>query len=62
MPDNAHITQNSYNRLGEQTTFTDQRGTVRTFTRDALGRQTDDGVTTVGSNTDSAVLRISPGV
>ena len=49
----------NYNRLGEQTTFTDQRSTVRTFTRDALGRQTDDGVTTVGSNTDSAVLRIS---
>ena len=59
MPDNAHITQNTYNRLGEQTTFTDQRGTVRTFTRDLLGRPTDDGVTTVGSDTDSTVLRIS---
>ncbi len=49
----------NYNRLGEQTTFTDQRRAVRTFTRNALGRQTDDGVTTVGANTDSAVLRIS---
>ena len=49
----------NYNRLGEQATFTDQRGTVRTFTRNALGQQTDDGVTTVGTNTDSAVLRIS---
>ena len=58
-PDDEHITQVTYNRLGEQTTFTDQRDTVRTFTRDALGRQTDDSVTTVGTNTDSAVLRIS---
>jgi RHS repeat-associated protein len=58
-PDDEHITQNSYNRLGEPATFTDQRGTVRTFTRDVLGRLTDDGVTTVGSDTDSTVLRIS---
>ena len=49
----------TYNRLGEQATFTDQRGTVHTFTRDDLGRQTDDGITAVGSSTDNAVLRIS---
>ena len=58
-PDNEHITQFTYNRLGEQATFTDQRSTVRTFSRDLLGRLTDDGVTTVGSDTDSTVLRIS---
>jgi RHS repeat-associated protein len=58
-PDADHCTQVTYNRLGEQATVTDQRGTVRTFTRDKLGRQTDDGVTTVGSDTDNAVLRIS---
>lgn len=47
-PDNEHVTQFTYNRLGEQATFEDQRGTVRTFTRDLLGRMTDDGVTTIG--------------
>jgi RHS repeat-associated protein len=49
----------SYNRLGEQLTTTDQRGTVRTFYRDKLGRQTNDCVTTVGNNTDNAVLQIA---
>ena len=58
-PDDEHITQLTYNRLGERATFTDQRGTVRAFIRDLLGRLTDDCVITVGSNTDAAVLRIS---
>ena len=58
-PDDEHITQVTYNRLGERATFTDQRGTVRTFTRDLLGRTTNDCVTTVGSNTDGAVLQIA---
>jgi len=58
-PDNEQITQVTYNRLGEPATISEQRGTVRTFTRDLLGRKTDDGVTTVGSNTDDAVRRIS---
>jgi RHS repeat-associated protein len=49
----------AYNRLGQQTGITDQRGTVRTFYYDLLGRLTNDCVTTVGSNTDDAVLRIS---
>jgi RHS repeat-associated protein len=58
-PDDEQITQNTYNRLSELATFTDKRATVRTFTRDVLGRLTDDGVTTVGSDTDATVLRIS---
>jgi RHS repeat-associated protein len=49
----------TYNTQGEQTTITDQRGTTRTLLYDLLGRPTDDCVTTVGSSTDNAVLRIS---
>ncbi|HZL36201.1 MAG TPA: hypothetical protein VFC78_12865, partial [Tepidisphaeraceae bacterium] len=49
----------TYNRLSEQFTITDQRGTVRMLYRDKLGRQTDDAVPTVGTGTDNAVLRIS---
>ena len=49
----------TYNRLGQQTTVTDQRGTVRSLLYDKLARITDDCVTTVGSATDNAVLRIS---
>lgn len=37
---------------------TGQRGTVRTFYYDKLPRLTDDCVTTMGSDTDDAVLRI----
>jgi len=48
----------AYNRLGEQLTITDQRGTVRTLYRDELGRQTNDCVTT-GGGTDSTVLQIA---
>jgi YD repeat-containing protein len=53
------VTTITYNRLGEQTTFTDQRGTVRTFYYDKLGRRTNDCVSTVGSGTDNAVLQIA---
>jgi RHS repeat-associated protein len=49
----------TYNTLGQTVTVTDQRGTGRTFLYDDLGRLTDDCVTTVGSDTDDAVLRIS---
>lgn len=52
-------TATTYNRLRERATFTDQRGTVRMFERDRLGRLVHDRVTTVGSQTDHAVLRIS---
>jgi YD repeat-containing protein len=46
-------------RLGQITTRTDQRGTVRSFNYDKLGRSTDDRVTTNGTGTDVAVKRIS---
>ncbi len=47
------------NRLGQQLTVTDQRGTVLTFLYDTLGRLTDDCVTTVGVDTQSSPRRIS---
>ncbi len=48
----------AYNRLGEQRTITDQRGTVRTLYRDKLGRLTNDCVTTNGTGTDVSVKQI----
>jgi len=48
-----------YNRQGEVTKATDQNGTVRQFDYDALGRQTHDRVTTLGTDVDGAVRRIS---
>jgi YD repeat-containing protein len=47
------------NRLGQQTTVTDQRGCVHTFDYDKLGRLVHDRVTTVGTGVDGAVRRIS---
>lgn len=55
----SDVVSYTYNTLGQHVTITDQRGTVRTFYYDKLGRQTDDAVSTVGSSTDNAVLRIS---
>ena len=49
----------AYNRLGQERTRTDQRGTIRTFYYDKLGRLTNDCVTTPGTGTDTAILRIS---
>jgi RHS repeat-associated protein len=49
----------TYNRQGEITTFADQNGTVHSYDRDLLGRQTADRITTLGSGVDGAVLRIS---
>src|SRR5262249_6692633 len=52
--------QESYtiNALGEQKTRTDRDGNVHTYSRDVLGRQTADAVTTLGSGVDGAVRRI----
>ncbi len=55
----SDVVSYTYNRLGQQTTVTDQRGTVRTFLYDTLGRLTDDCVTTVGVDTQSSPRRIS---
>ena len=49
----------AYNRLGERRTLTDQRGVVHTYYRDALGRMTNDCVTTCPSGVDNAVLQIA---
>jgi RHS repeat-associated protein len=49
----------TYNRQGQKTTLTDPNGTVHTYTFDLLGRPIDDGVTTVGTGVDTAVLRIA---
>ena len=49
----------SYNRLGERTTQTDQRGCVHTYDRDKLGRVIHDRVTTLGSGVDGAIRRLS---
>ena len=48
----------TFNRQGEITTFLDQNGTVHTYDRDKLGRQTADRITTLGTGVDGAVLRI----
>jgi RHS repeat-associated protein len=48
-----------YNRQGEVTTTEDQQGTVHSFDYDALGRQTQDRVTTLGTGVDNAVRRIA---
>ena len=49
----------AYNRQAQRVTFTDQNGTVHSYTHDLLGRRIDDGVTTVGTGIDTAVLRIA---
>jgi len=48
----------TYNRLGQMTTRTDQRGVVREFLFDKLGRLTDDHVTAIGT-ADTAIYKIS---
>ncbi len=49
----------AYNRQAQRTIFTDQNGTVHSYTHDLLGRQTADRITTLASGVDGAVLRIS---
>ena len=48
----------TYNRLGQMTTRTDQRGVVRTFNYDKLGRLLHDRVTTL-STAEGGIRRIS---
>ena len=49
----------TYNRIGQQRTITDQRGTVRTIYYNKLERQTNDCVTTNGTGTDVKVKQIA---
>jgi len=48
-----------YNRLGEIKERKDQNETVHVFEFDKLGRMTQDRVTTLGTNIDGAVRRLS---
>lgn len=48
----------TYNRQSEETSLTDQNGSVRQFDRDALARPTQDRVTTLGAGVDRSVRRI----
>jgi RHS repeat-associated protein len=56
---NADTVTYSYNRLSQQKTMTDQRGTVHSFDYDKLGRLLHDRITTFGNNTDNFIKRIS---
>ena len=49
----------AYNRQGERTRLTDQRGCVHAYDFDLLGRPTHDRVTTLGSGVDGTVRRLS---
>ncbi len=49
----------TYNRQGERTEKKDQNGTVHAYQFDALGRVLHDQVTTLGTNIDGAVRRMS---
>ena len=63
-PDSADADDRSrfaYNRLGEVVEMIDQRGTTHVYAFDALGRQTQDRVTALGSGVDGAVRRIETG-
>jgi RHS repeat-associated protein len=55
----SDVVSYSYNRQGERTTLTDQRGCVHTYDRDKLGRVLHDRVTTLGSGVDGAIRRLS---
>lgn len=48
-----------YNRQRQQTSVTDQNGTVHSYAYDKLGRMTQDRVTTVGTGGDGSVRRIA---
>ena len=49
----------TYNRLGQRTTITDQRGCVHSLLYDLLGRFTNDCVTTLGTGVDGTVRRLT---
>jgi YD repeat-containing protein len=49
----------TYNRLGQQTSVTDQRNCVHTYAYDLLGRLANDCVTTLGTGVDAAVRQFA---
>jgi RHS repeat-associated protein len=54
--EDEHVTVNA---LGQTLTSEDRNGNLRTFGYDVVGRLTDDVLTTLGTNVDGAVRRIS---
>ena len=48
----------TYNRQGQRTSVTDQRGCVHTYYYDLLGRLTNDCVPTLGTGVDGAVRQL----
>ncbi|TWT55980.1 tRNA3(Ser)-specific nuclease WapA precursor [Allorhodopirellula solitaria] len=48
----------TYNRQSQRTSLTDQNGTTRQYDFDALGRQTQDRVTTLGAGVDGTIRRV----
>jgi RHS repeat-associated protein len=56
--DENDVVEFTYNRQGERTTATDQRGVEHTYLYDLLGRLTDDCVTVCPAGVDDAVLRL----
>ena len=49
----------AYNRQGQRTSVTDQRGCVHSYLYDGLGRLVHDCVTTLGTGVDGAVRRLT---
>ena len=58
MPNGTDFVTYSYNRQGQQTLVTDQRGCQHAYDYDGLGRQIHDRVVTPGTSVGTS-LRIS---
>ncbi|MES2790054.1 MAG: RHS repeat-associated core domain-containing protein [Planctomycetota bacterium] len=56
--DEGDVIRFAYNRQRQVTQVTDQGGTVHQYDFDLLGRQTQDRITALGTDVDSAILRI----
>lgn len=57
--DSSDVVLFAYNRQQQETSLTDQNGTVHDYDFDLLGRRTQDRVTTLGTGVDGAVRRIA---
>lgn len=57
--DSSDVILFAYNRHSQQTSATDQNGTIHSYEYDKLGRITQDRVTTIGTGVDGSVRRIA---
>jgi len=57
--DSSDVILFSYNRQRQQTSLTDQNGSVHSYDYDKLGRMTQDRISTLGTGVDGAVRRIA---